>query len=415
MLKDVATKASRYGRSSFLIVVPMILRILVALFSYSLLLRIVSADEFGRYQYVLAIQGWLAVFCGTRIMAASKREIVLGHEGAAVAGLIGRLFLSSAIVVVSVFVWRLRMGSRDVFLEALFATSLFQILLVDSIASFCREYFIAREAFGRACIAESSALLLSAAASLYAAWLHRNILHYFVWLVATNCMLWLVVGGALMFRRNLLAGFLDDAYDVEFVRYGLRWVPLSMLGGFASSFSRMLTAWLFGYASLASFAVAMKVRDASTAVMKQLRLVFYSRFVTESPERMKVVLRRNLLKIFGVGLIWGVATSLAGACYVYWGLPARYHVVLKYVLILALSFPPAFLVLLIAAYLDARLEFHRLARLQIAISVLHIFLVAAAGLLCGTVTSLCWSVVLYMWGAALLYYRFGMDTGARTE
>src|SRR3989344_3247343 len=87
----VRTVVSVYGSDSLFLSLPFALSIPVSIITLPIILRNLSIEDYGRFQFVLAVQVWLITLTAGQITLGAQRGIAQGKDGTFLYAFLSRL------------------------------------------------------------------------------------------------------------------------------------------------------------------------------------------------------------------------------------------------------------------------------------------------------------------------------------
>ncbi len=71
----------RYAKNSFFILFSKVIGVLVSLFTLPIILNNLPIEEYGIFQFILALQAWLLALTGNHITSGSIKGLAKGFDG----------------------------------------------------------------------------------------------------------------------------------------------------------------------------------------------------------------------------------------------------------------------------------------------------------------------------------------------
>ena len=369
----------------FFLNLPNVVNVFVTVVSLPILLRSLSSEAYGQWQYVLAFQSLAVVFTASQITSASKRGIALNKAGTFYFALKKRSQLALIPSVLFLVLAELFILKNDIVLSYLCLMSIGYLYINTIVVLSLSEYYIAKEQFARwstwQMITSTVSTVLGCVVAVYT----KNILFFVLSLfVYTTCVV-LVELVRVSRRDHLVAAFKAKEYDASCYTYGIKSIPNDSINALSFKLVDIIIANTFGYKDLAIFSVAQKIRNVLVNVLKTLGPLLYVEFAKQKLEFGMERIKRSLVVSFLGGT--GMAIVAVGSAYTYisFFLPAEYQSAILYVFILALSIPFVIPTTFLYTFLDAHLRYRAITFATVIPNIIKIMLILFFGYLFGLV------------------------------
>lgn len=363
----------------FFLNLPNVVNVLVTIVSLPILLRSLSIEAYGQWQYVLAFQSFAVVFTASQTTSASKRGIALNRAGTFYFALKKRAQLALIPSVLFLILAELFVLKNDIVLSYLCLMSI-GYLYINTIAVLSlSEYYIAREQFARWSTWQIVTSTLSTVLGCVVAVYTKNILFFVLsFLVYTTCVV-LVELVRVSRRDHLVAAFKAKEYDASCYEYGIKSIPNDSINALSFKLVDIIIANTFGYKDLAIFSVAQKIRNVLVNVLKTLGQLLYSEFAKHKFEQGMEKIKRSLAVSFLAGMGMAIAAIVSAYIYISFFLPAEYQSAILYVFILALSIPFVIPTTFLYTFLDAHLRYRAITFATVIPNLIRVILILFFG------------------------------------
>lgn len=369
----------KYFMGSFFLNAPLAINAAVALAALPIILANLPVVDYGKFQFVLALQVWVSAFTAGNITAGSKRGIAKGLDGTFFYAFWQRLkLLVVAGVVVLGAVFYFRVSGKHMFSTLLAIAGLYLILgYLFQISLY--EFLIGKKRFKECCFWQISIPVVSTVASTTAAFATKSIVYFALFQLGSLSVLsW--IGWVWMVRKEgLIESYQKGQIDKECVPYGVKLIPFDLFNVTAARISDFIIGAFFGFGNLAIFSVASKLRDRCSFLIRSTRPLLYADFANSEREKLTGIVNRHLLKIGALGLILTLGFIGLGWFYIEFFLPETYGPAVFYFILLALGLPPSVLAAVLQTVLESHLRYRELTVIGIAPNLLRIILILFFG------------------------------------
>jgi len=400
MMKNLFQK---YLTSSFFLNAPLVINTLIALATLPVVLVNLPIAEYGKWQFFLAVQMWLVASTAGNITVASKRGIAKGMDGTFIYAFLARLKLlfSAGFLVLGVaFAFKILRGNNISVLLAIIGLYLIFGYLFQ-ISFF--EFLIAKKRFREWCFWQILIFSVSIVGSTLAAFLTKNIIYFALVQLGSVGLLGFIAWLWIVTKDNLVKSYKKVEIDKECVHYGLKLIPVDLVLITASKVSHFLIGTFFGFANLALFSVANKLRDKFAGIIKSVRPLLYADFAKIEGRQLIRVINRHLLKIGAFGIFLTFLFIGVGWFYMKFFLPESFQKASVYFAILALGLPAGILAIVLHTILESHLRYKELTVIGIIPNLLKIILILAFGCL-WRITGVCFALTISGWLSFGFYY-----------
>jgi len=392
----------KYLTGSIFLTSPQVISSVVSLVTLPIILANLPLEDYGKFQFVVALQA-LVVLTGRNITMGSKRGIANNLDGTFLFAFFARLkylvMLGLIGIIFSFVLYEAGVTTLSILLiimsTYLIVGHLFQIGY--------QQFFIAKRQFKNLAIWSIITSILASSISALTAYLTHNILLFAVTqlgvITLISCLAWTWA----VKKNKLISAYRKKEIDWECVSYGLKLIPADSIEMIAYKISHFIIASFFGFANLAIFSVAYKMRDKFAGILKQSRSLIYADFAREEQSKLVIILNSNLKYGIFFSLVLTFVCAIGGYFYIRIFLPESYIPAIKYFFILSLGLPAAVLQIIIQVILETNFRHKELASLFIISNVIRIVLIVVLGFVFGII-GVCTGIVLGGWtGFGLCY------------
>jgi O-antigen/teichoic acid export membrane protein len=400
----------KYFTAGFFLNAPLVINTAIALVTLPIALANLPLVGYGKFQFTLAVQIWLLAFSGPNINAASKRGIAKGLNGTFLYAFLARskLLIPAGILVLTTAFF-LKISGTEGF-PTLFAISGLYLILGYSFHISFYEFLIAKKKFGRWCywqILISSVSLIGSAATAY---FTKSIVCFALFQLGSVSALGLVAWLWIIKKEALIESYKNGEIDKECVPYGLKLIPADLVSVTAGRISDFIIGPFFGFASLAIFSVANKLRDKFAGIIKSVRPLLYSDFAKIERKELTKIINRHLAKVGTLGIVLTLGFIGVGGSYIKIFLPEPFHQAIIYFAILILGLPAAILSIVLHTLLESHLRYKELTLIGIIPNLLRIVLILVFGYF-WRIIGVCISVAISNWISFGFYYFLALRSG----
>lgn len=335
--------------------------IAVAIFTLPIILSSIPIADYGKWQFMLALQAWAITLSAPHITDGSKRGLALGQDGTFFFALIkrGKLMLipSGLFLLLGIFfLWTDRTEFGLLFLVS--AAYLFSnILLQESVGDF----LIAKQSFAAHGIWSVLTSPVARIGSSAVAFFTQSIVLFALFQVAYALLITLVALLTLIKKRNLWAQYRRHNYDASCFRFGIRSLPVDILGALSNRLIEILIGTTFGLSSLAYFSVARDLRNQIANLLKITFPLFYADFAKRPLEDLTDLVKKQMIRMVAASTLLGGLGVLAGIAYILYFLPHEFRTAIALLALLGLAFPIGIPTIVLSTVLQSHLRYRAIA------------------------------------------------------
>jgi O-antigen/teichoic acid export membrane protein len=393
----------KYFSGGLYLNLPLAINVILSLIALPIVLKSLLLSDYGKWQFVLALQSWFLVLTATDITFASKKGITQGLNGTFLYAFLKRyklvVFISIFIVLLSLF---FKFTGDVTFLLLLLILAGYLLFGYLFQVSFF-EFLIAKKKFKEWSFWQIFLTSLSILASTLAAYLTKNIIYFAFFQLGSIAILAIFLWLYLIKKERLIESYKRGEIDKECIPYGLKLIPINLVSATSSKLSHFIIGPFLGFTNLAVFSIANKLRDKSASVIKSLRPLFYADFAKKDQRELIKIINRNLLKIGFFGFILTIGFIVLGSLYIKLFLPLSFQPAILYFIILAFSLPTGFLATILHTILESHLRYKELAVIGVVPNLSRIVLILIFGYF-WQIIGICIALTLTSWLTFYFYY-----------
>lgn len=394
-----------YFINSFYLILPQFVAVLIGAITLPIILANLPVEDYGLSQFVLTLEVWLVVFSGDNITAGAKRGIAKELDGTFLFAFFARFKLLIIVgligLIASFFVYNAGFNTLALLLAIMCAFLIFGYLFQVSYP----EFFIAKKQFKSFAAWQIISSIITAASTTATAFFTHNILMFTIVQFGISTLIswmgWLYI----VKKNNLILAYKKGEIDKECVSYGKKLIPADIVSLTAGKISHFIIGPFFGFANLAVFSIANKLRDHFATFIKKVRPLFYADFTKNKKDELIKSLNSKLKYGIIISIIATLFCIIGGYLYIKLFLPSAYRAAITYFLILSLTLPPIILMLIMHIILEVNFRYKELSAIATIPNLIKIALILVLGSLFKTI-GVCWGVVLGQWIIFGFYYFF---------
>jgi O-antigen/teichoic acid export membrane protein len=197
--------------------------------------------------------------------------------------------------------------------------------------------------------------------------------------------------------------FRQGTIDTECVSYGIKLIPVELIGAAASKIAYFFIVPYFGYVNLALFSVADKLRERGVGFIRSVRPLLYADFAQKPQSKIIFSVNRNLLRMFFIGLLLALILLIIAWVYINAFLPIQFRVAFHYFVVLASGIPAVLMAVILHTSLEAHLRYKELTVIGVIPNLLKVLLVILGGYL-GGIFGICIGLTIGVWISLVFYY-----------
>lgn len=396
---------NKYFSGVFFLNTPSLLNSLIALVTLPIILSHLPVADYGKWQFILAIQIWLSVFTGENITVGSKRGIAQGLDGTLLYGLFSRLKLLTplgAVVIGTAFFVRI-FGLQDSTFAILLLIIGIYLVFGYVFQKSLHEFLIAKKRFKAWSFWQ---MLITSLSTIIATWaaLHTGNIVYFASFYLGSVVLLSGTGFVWILKKEkVVESYRKGEIDKKCESYGLKLIPVDLISQTGVKISHFVIGPFFGFANLAVFSVANKLRDKCAGVIKTARPLFYADFARTDKKELTKTINRHLVRMGIIGIFFTIIFMGLGWFYIKFFLPESFQAAIKYFFILVLSMPAVTMAIVFHTALESHLRYKELSLAIVFSNVLRLFLIILFGYF-WQITGICVALMMSSWITCGFYY-----------
>ena len=402
-MKIVRQLLQKYLGQAFFLNLPLAVLSLASFTVLPIILKNISVNDYGMWQFVLALQSWFLVFSATNITLASKRGIARGLEGTFLYAFLKRykliIYVSIFIVVISLF-FRF-IDNITFFLLALILVGYLLFGYLFQMSFF--EFLIAKKRFKEWSFWKIFIGIISLSLSTLAAYFTKDILYFAIAQLGSVVVIIIPLWFYLIKKEHLFRAYREGKVEKKCISYGLKLIPINLALTTSSKLSYFIIGPFFGFSNLAIFSIANKLKNKAISIIKSLKPLFYADFTKKSQRELVNIINKNLMKIGLLGTLLSFCFIILGSFYIRFFLPIRFYRAITYLVVLSLSLPAGLSITLLQTILEVHLRYKEFAVAEILPNILRIILILILGYF-GGIIGICIALALSSWIVFFFYY-----------
>lgn len=407
----IKTFFQKYSKETLFLNAPLIINTVIALITLPIILANLPIIDYGKWQFVLALQVWFLAFSATNITLASKRGIARGFNGTFFYAFWGRYKL---IALISVFVVGLSLYFRftgDIVFFLLLLILAGYLLFGSLFQASFFEFLIAKKRFKQWSFWQVLITSFSIIASTLAAYLTQSIVYFAVLQLGSTASLSFLAWYLIVKKEGLVASYKKGEIDKECVSYGLKLIPVDLVSITAGRIPHFIIGPVFGFANLAVFSVANQLRDKTAALIKSVRSLLYADFARLERKKLTKIINQYLVRLGLLGALLVLGLIGAGWAYIALFLPQAFHQAILYFTILVLGLPAGLLAVVLHTLLESHLRYKELAVIGIAANSVKIISILIFGYF-WQIVGVCVAIAISGWLSFAFYYFLTLKSRA---
>jgi len=394
----------RYAKNSFFIILSKVIGVLVSLFTLPIILNNLPIEEYGIFQFILALQAWLLALTGNHITSGSIKGLAKGFDGTFFFAFINRikfLITISVIVLIASFYFYLIKLQILFYLLVIFSVYLvFGYLFQQS----CIQFFIAKKQFKNLVTLQITISVIVSISSALVAFFTHNIVIFVLVQLGVSSLISLVWWLYVVRKNNLFQAYKRKEIDRECFSYGLKLIPVDLFIISAGKSSHFIIGSFFGFSNLAVFSVANKLKDRCADFARTIfPSLLYADFANKDRKDLIRIISGYLTKMGIISLFFTFLFISAGWYYIKFFLPETYRLSSLYFIILALSLPAGALSIILHTILESHLRYKELSVVQVVPNLVKIILIIIFGYL-WQIIGICIALTISGWVSFVFYY-----------
>jgi len=394
----------KYAKDSFFIIFSKVIGVLIGLFTLPVILNNLPIEEYGIFQFILALQIWLLALTGNHITSGSIKGLAKGFDGTFLFAFVNRikfLVIVGFILLVSSFYFYLIKSTILFYLLIIFSVYLvFGYLFQQN----CIQFFIAKKQFKNLATLQITTSVIVSISSALVAFFTHNIIKFVLVQLGMSSFISLVWWLYIVKKNNLYQAYKRKEIDSECLSYGLKLIPVDLFIISVGKISYFIIGSFFGFSNLAVFSAANKLRDKCAAFTRTIfPSLLYADFANKDRKELMKIVSYYLIKIGIFGILLTFLFIIAGWYYIKYFLPEIYRLSSLYFVILALGLPAVGLSTILHTILESHLRYKELSVVQVVHNLIKIVLIIIFGYL-WQIIGICIALAISGWVSFGFYY-----------
>lgn len=393
----------KYSFNSIVLILPLVIAALLSLITLPIILKSLPIEDYGKFQFVLAVQLWSIALTGSDISVGVKNAIAKGFYGTFLYVFIYRIKFLVGVGLLGLLIALVLFLIKSYLLSILFAIVFIFLILGHLTNVSYINFFVAEKQFKKKSIWEIISIVIVTLVSTLVAYYTRSIILFaIVRLGMTTMISWM--GFIYVIKKyNLVRAYKNNAIDKKCIAYGLKLVPSNLVNLTSTKISSFIIGPFLGYSNLSLFYVASNLRDKFADLIRIINPLLYADFVKNKKNKL-IKLIKPKLKIFAlITVLFTFLAAILGYFYMLLFLPESYQAGKLYFVILSLVFPASIISFLLSTVLESQLLHKELITTRITNDILKIILILLFGFF-GGIIGICIGITLSGWIGLGIYY-----------
>lgn len=396
--------AKQHSSNAALILIPQGISIFLALTLLPIILQSLPKEDYGLFQFIIAVQVWAIVLTAGNTTLGAKRAIARGKYGTILYALLVRwrlTFLTGAVALIGILLHGFLYEFTKIHLLGGMSSIYFMTgFIFDQTYP---EFFIAIKSFKNFAWWKSITAILLNVSILGAAVFTNDILWYaFAQYIAVTLVG--ITGMVYVLRKyRVVQSFRLGEYDTDCYAYGKKLIPAQIFQATIGQMHNFITGTFFGFVTFASFSVASKLEVAFRNFGGLTYHLLYADFAKESTKTSVRRLRRAFRSLGAFSLALTLLFLAAGVSYIYFFTPNEYHNAIVYFMIISMGFPASFMKIFFRTLLEAHLKHREINIISFYPGALSLLIFFILGMLYGVI-GVCIALAVNAWVNFLSYY-----------
>ncbi len=393
----------KYFSGTFFLNAPLVVNTVVALVAMPIILANLPMGDYGKWQFVLAMQFWVLSISGSGISVGSKKGIAQGLDGTFFYAFLARLKLLIPLsIIILIIAFYLKSLEYYIFSTLLVIIG-FYLIFGYLIQTSFYEFLVAKKRFKERCFWQILIPVISMVGSALVAYFTRNIIYFSISQLGSNAILSWIAIFLLLKKERIIESYKKGEIDKGCVPYGLKLIPANLVYVTAYHVSHFIIGPFFGFANLAIFSVANKLKEKFASITKNFYSLIYADFAKRERDELIKLIKSYLIKIGFFGIILVSLFIFVGWFYIKFFLPEGYQHAVIYMAILALGLIPGVLTIVLHTILESHFCYKELTVINIIPSLLRIVLILICGYL-WRIIGVCFALAVTNWISFGFYY-----------
>ncbi|MFH0853279.1 MAG: oligosaccharide flippase family protein [bacterium] len=393
----------KYFSSGVILFLPQIVSLGISMITLPIILSNLSIDDYGRYQFVLAIETWVLALTGSYITNGVKSAIANGFKGTFFYAFFYRLRLAAIVMLfgfVVIIIFFLQQSSLiAILLCIVFIYAIFGQIVNTSFIN----YLISTKRFKEKAAWEISIGLIVNLTALASAYYTHNIIIFVISSFGSLVLLSWIGFIYVSKKDHLLSEFKKNNIDKKCVSFGLKMIPANIINITSTKISSIIIGLFLGYTTLSTFSVADNLRNKFAMVVRIIDPLLYADFAKQKKGDLVQSIKSKLKIFFLISIIFTLIVLAIGYGYISLFFPTDYQITKIYFMILALTFPFSAVSYIFDVLFQSHLLHRETSIESISVDILKILLILLFGYLWG-ILGICVAITLSSWMAFFIYY-----------
>ena len=402
MISFIKNLLKKYFINGVFLGLPQLVSLAITLVTFPIVLSRLNPEDYGVFQFVLAIQVWFNALSAEYSVQGSQSSMARGKDGTFIFSLFHRLKFIIPIGLILLIISPFFYYFYNVkFAIIFFLMSLYFLIGYLPEVSY-NNVFVAKKNFKQFSLWKIIDSIVIPIASAIAAYSTANVLWFaVVHFTSTSLVGWAGTLYAVK-KYNLWRAYKENNIDTSVAGYGLKLIPSAFILQVSNKITDFIIGPFFGFANLALYAVANSMETRSRSLIKVVQLLIYPDFARSKWTDLKNKIRSKLASGFFISWIFVIFFALLGYVYIFLFLPKFYLISGIYLIILLLGFPAKILQSILQTAFDSALKHKQMSYLLITPSIVKI-LIIIFGFSFG-IYGMLWGLTIFAWAHFIFTY-----------
>lgn len=394
----------KYSSDIFFLFLSYLFTTTITLIVWPVILRNLSIEDYGRFQFLLTIQSWFLIFTATYISSGSQTAIARNFKGTFLYVFFYRLKLMFILAILGIIAsfYLYFQGNYSLF-------SLAIIMLIYLAIGYLPKttylfYLTATKNFKEKAIWEIFTTFFISISSLLVAYYTHNVVLFAITQLGISAFAGWLGFIYVIYKNDLFNEYKRGNIDKRCVSYGIKMIPFQLLNITSKKLSSFLIGSFFGFSYLAQFQTANNLREKFAAIPKIANPLLRADFSITDKQNLTQVIKSKLKPLFIASFLFTILVLICGYFYISIFLPQNYQIAKTYFTILSFTFPFSIVTLLFSIILDSHLLHKEINKAGLITNSVKIFLILIFGYFWKTI-GICLAITISAWISFFIYYK----------
>lgn len=353
---EIKSLIQKYFKDAALIASSQIIGFAVSLVTLPIILSRLSLEDYGAFQFALAIQAWLLLLTAGNITLGSKKAIAQNKNGTFLFAFFYRAKFFIAVTLISLVISAILFFFQKITISIILVIISGYTLLGYLPQVSYAEFLVGKKDFKSFFVWQTISSIVISIASVVSVIITKNIFIFAIVQLGATTLASIIALAYIIAKYSLFKSYKNGEIDKSCVKYGLKMIPAEVLLGTSNQLSSFIIGPFFGLSSLAVFSIATKIDAAFRGVLRISYNLLYSDFAKEKYENLLETIKKHLSAIVIFSSIASLVCLIIGVLYIKIFLPKDYSSAILYVIIFAIAFPAFIIQSLLRTAVDSDLR-----------------------------------------------------------